>query len=115
MPKSNTKKGVIYTETFKLTARNLLSFLSTSVEEPKEVLNKQLDEFEKKVDVFPESCQFSPDLLELGCDRYRECITRDGYRILYSYDTEQEELTAHVILGKRQSVLQCLFERLIAL
>lgn len=115
MPKSNTQNGVVYTETFKLTARNVLVFLSANVDEPKEVLDKQLDEFERKVDVFPESCQVSPDLLELGCDRYRECITRDGYRILYTYDAKKEELTAHVILGKRQSVQQSLFERLIAL
>lgn len=115
MPKVNKKNGVEYTETFKITARNLLGFLSATVDEPKEVLDKQLGEFEKKVDVFPESCQVSPDLLDLGCDRYRECITKDGYRILYTYDTQKEELTVHAILSKRQSVVQCLFERLIAL
>lgn len=114
MPDSKKQNGVVYTETFKLTAKNVLDFLSTSVDEPKDVLDKQLDEFERKIDVFPEGCQISPDLLQLGCDRYRECITKDGYRILYSYDTQKEELTAHAILGKRQSVLQALFERLIA-
>lgn len=115
MPQHAAKhKGIKYTETFKLTARNVVDFLSASIDEPKTFLVKQIDEFETKVNVFPEGCQIAPDLLQLGCDRYRECITSDGYRILYSYDIQSKELTAHVILSKRQSVLESLFQRLIA-
>lgn len=114
MPLSTTKQiSVVYTETFRLTARNILDYLSSSVDDPKPIISRQLDEFEEKVSVFPEGCQIAPDLLQLGCDRYRECITRDGYRILYSYDAQKAELTAHTILGRRQSVLQSLFDRLI--
>lgn len=116
MPNSKTNKnGVIYTETFKMTARNILDFLSPTMENPKDILFEQMHAFEKKVDVFPEGCQISPDLLQLGCDRYRECITKDGYRVLYSYDVASEELTAHAIFGQRQSVQQALFERLISI
>ncbi|EOW3642414.1 addiction module toxin RelE [Klebsiella pneumoniae] len=116
MPNSkSSQNGVIYTETFKMTARNILDFLSSTMENPKDILSKQIQAFEMKVDVFPEGCQISSDLLQLGCDRYRECITKDGYRVLYSYDVESEEITAHAIFGQRQSVQQALFERLISI
>ncbi|HDT4367490.1 TPA: addiction module toxin RelE [Klebsiella aerogenes] len=114
MPLVN-KNNIIYTETFKFTVSNVLEFLSHHVDDPKKIIDIQLDNFEEKVCTFPEGCQIARDLSALGCSRYRECITKDGYRILYSYDEDSNQLTAHAILGIRQSVQQLLFDRLITI
>ena len=112
MPKEKAV-SIIYTETFKHSATDVRDYLAHYHEDPKEIIDKQLDEFENKVRIFPEGCQISRDLSALGCYRYRECITKDGYRILYSFDPNANDLTTHVILGQKQSVQQLLFDRII--
>lgn len=107
--------SITYTQTFKHSAIDVRDYLAHHHHEPKKIIDKQLDEFESKVCIFPEGCQTSRDLSALGCYRYRECITKDGYRILYSYDPETNDVTAHVILGQKQSVQQLLFDRIISM
>ncbi|EOC1556024.1 addiction module toxin RelE [Cronobacter dublinensis] len=107
--------GVEYTETFRFTFSDVVNFLSESMDDPKSYVDKQLNEFEGKIEVFPCGCRISPVLEKLGCLRYRECITNDGYRILYTYDEQEKLVTAHAILSKKQDVQHLLFKRIISI
>ena len=60
---------------------------------------------------FPLGCQICPELLKIGCAKYREFNHAEGYRVLYSVDGTL--VTAHAILAHRQDVQQLLFKRLI--
>lgn len=78
---------------------------------PQPVLSQLLTCFEENVSAFPKGCQVCPELLKLGCVRYREFNSDGGYRVLYSVD--EEEVTVHAILTQRQDIKQLLFKRLI--
>ncbi|MCT4703912.1 type II toxin-antitoxin system RelE/ParE family toxin [Enterobacteriaceae bacterium H20N1] len=105
------KKFVIkYTQTAKDSIGTLVNFLK-SAGVNLQVISATLDCFEKKVKEFPQGCQVCPALLKLGCAKYRECNTEEGYRILYSVD--DTVITVHVMLAQRQDIKQLLFKRLI--
>lgn len=101
-----------YTKTAKLCIEDIASHLMRIEVEPKNVISSIIDHFEKRVDDFPPGCQVCPELLKIGCAKYRECNTPEGYRILYSIDGN--EITAHAILSHRQDIQQLLFKRLIS-
>ncbi|QOL14641.1 type II toxin-antitoxin system RelE/ParE family toxin [Dickeya dianthicola] len=71
-----------------------------------------IEHFEPRVNDFPLGCQICPELLKIGCAKYRECNTPDGYRVLYSVDGN--EITAHAILSQKQDIQHLLFKRLIS-
>ncbi|WP_312409928.1 addiction module toxin RelE [Pseudescherichia sp.] len=115
---SNQKSSTVsvnYTESFRFTLIDVVEFLAESITNPKAFADKQLDEFEGRIEVFPCGCRVSPELEKLGCVRYRECITNDGYRVLYTYDEEANLVTAHAFLSKRQDIQNLLFKRIIAI
>jgi len=101
-----------YTKTAKCCIEDIATHLMRIEIEPKSVINSIIDHFEKRVGDFPLGCQVCPELLKIGCAKYRECNTPDGYRILYSVDGN--EITAHAILSYRQDIQQLLFKRLIS-
>lgn len=116
MPDSNnssTAVNIDYTETAVSMSEKIADYLLGQEIDPNPVIAKVISQFENKVTVFPSSCQISPELEKLGCTVYREFSSTDGYRILYKVTPNQEEVTAHAILGPGQDVQQLLFERLI--
>ena len=100
-----------YTETARSTLLQLKNHLINCDVEPMPVIENVIAEFEDKVRSFPLGCQLCPELLKIGSDRYRECNTHKGYRVLYSVDNKQ--ITAHAILSQKQDILQLLYKRLI--
>ncbi|OSE58256.1 hypothetical protein R515_11370 [Salmonella enterica subsp. arizonae serovar 41:z4,z23:-] len=72
-----------------------------------------LTQFESAVAQFPLGCQIYPELLKIGCAKYREFNHAEGYRVLYSVDGAL--VTTHAILAHRQDVQQLLFNGLITL
>ncbi|EPN9502466.1 type II toxin-antitoxin system RelE/ParE family toxin [Serratia marcescens] len=100
-----------YTLTAKSTLSDIVFHLKTNNIAPMPIVETILDEFESKVSAFPTGSQISPQLLKIGCDSYRECNTKGGYRILYS--TDGSVVTVHVILSQKQDIQQALFKRLI--
>jgi len=109
MEKSNVT--VEYTATVKICIGDIISHLRRIDVEPKPVIADIFDQFERKVRQYPFSCQICPELLKIGCGKYREYNTASGYRVLYSVDGQV--ITAHAILAQRQDVKQLLFKRLI--
>ncbi|MBB1201867.1 type II toxin-antitoxin system RelE/ParE family toxin [Enterobacteriaceae bacterium 89] len=79
--------------------------------EPRPVIAEILSKFENAVGQFPLGCQICPELLKIGCAKYREFNQVEGYRVLYSVDGTL--VTAHAILSHRQDIKQLLFKRLI--
>lgn len=102
-----------YTRTVKICIEDIASYLKRIEVEPKEAISGIIEHFEKRVDDFPLGCQICPELLKIGCARYRECNTPDGFRVLYS--VEGNEITAHAILSHKQDIQQLLFKRLVSI
>lgn len=100
-----------YTRTVKTCIDDIASHLRHIESEPKEVISGIIEHFEKRVSDFPLGCQVCPELLKIGCAKYRECNTPDGYRVLYS--VEDNVITAHAILSHRQDIQNLLFKHLI--
>lgn len=106
--------GVViqYTRTVKICIDNIASYLRRIEVEPKEASVAIIEHFENRVNDFPLGCQVCPELLKIGCAKYRECNTPGGYSVLYSVDGN--EITAHAIISQRQDIQNLLFERLIS-
>lgn len=101
-----------YTKTVKTCIDDIASQLRRIDTEPKDVISSIIEHFEKRVSDFPLGCQICPELLKIGCAKYRECNTPDGYRVLYL--VEDDVITAHAILSHRQDIQSLLFKRLIS-
>lgn len=102
-----------YTLTLKVCIEDIANHLRRMEVEPKEVIGGTIEHFESRVRDFPLGCQVCPELLKIGCAKYRECNTQDGYRVLYS--VESDVITAHAILSHRQDIQNLLFKRLITI
>ena len=102
-----------YTGTVRTCLGEIASYLRRVNVGPASVIPAILEHFEIKVGKFPQGCQICPELLKIGCVKYRECNTTDGYRILYS--VEERVITAHVVMSQRQDIQQLLFRRLISI
>ncbi|HDL7824143.1 TPA: type II toxin-antitoxin system RelE/ParE family toxin [Yersinia enterocolitica] len=115
MPNANNKNVVRfeYTETAKANITTIASFLKVNNVEPKSIIDAALTEFENKVGVFPESCPISPQLISIGCAKYRECNTKNGYRFLYSVNGNVDNVTCHAIIRQEQDLQGLLFSRMI--
>ncbi|HAU3269271.1 TPA: type II toxin-antitoxin system RelE/ParE family toxin [Salmonella enterica subsp. salamae] len=100
-----------YTLTVKHCIDTIAGFLKRVDVEPRPVIADILIQFESTVGQFPLGCQICPELLKIGCAKYREFNHSEGYRVLYSVDGTL--VTAHAILAHRQDVQQLLFKRLI--
>ncbi|ECF3151995.1 type II toxin-antitoxin system RelE/ParE family toxin [Salmonella enterica subsp. enterica serovar Volkmarsdorf] len=100
-----------YTLTIKHCIDTIAGFLRRVDVEPHPVIADILTQFESTVAQFPLCCQIYPELLKIGCARYREFNNAEGYRVLYS--VEEILVTAHVIWSPRQDIQQLLFKRLI--
>lgn len=101
-----------YTHTVKVCIEDIASHLRRIEIEPKEVISGIIEHFENRCRDFPLGCQICPELLKIGCAKYRECNTPDGYRVMYSVD--DNVITAHAILAHRQDIQNFLFKRLIS-
>lgn len=101
--------------TYTLTVRHCINDIATHLRraglEPRPMIAEILAQFEKIVGQFPQGSLICPELMKIGCAKYREFNHTDGYRILYS--VEGTVVTAHAILAHRQDVQQLLFKRLI--
>ncbi|MBD2810611.1 type II toxin-antitoxin system RelE/ParE family toxin [Xenorhabdus sp. Vera] len=104
-----------YTETFKFSLREIASYLRTKELEPLPIIQKALDEFEKKINFSPTCCQISPELAKLGVTNYRECNIQNGHRVIYSIDSDgsTDIVIAHVIIHQKQDIQALLFNRII--
>ncbi|WP_042857897.1 type II toxin-antitoxin system RelE/ParE family toxin [Dickeya sp. NCPPB 3274] len=102
-----------YTRTVKVCLEDITNHLRRIEAEPKEVISGIIEHFENRVSDFPLGCQVCPELLKIGCAKYRECNTPDGYRVLYS--VEDDVITAHAILAHKQDIQNLLFKRLISI
>lgn len=102
-----------YTKTVKLCIDDIANHLRHIDADPNKVISAILEHFESRVSDFPLGCQTCPELLKIGCAKYRECNTPDGYRVLYS--VEDDAITAHAILSHRQDIQALLFKRLITI
>lgn len=101
-----------YTRTVKICVDEIANHLRRNDVDPRGVISTIIEHFETRVGEFPLNCQICPELLKLGCAKYRECNTPEGYRVLYS--VEGGNITVHAILAHRQDILQLLFKRLIS-
>ncbi|GKX55126.1 hypothetical protein SOASR030_12380 [Leminorella grimontii] len=101
-----------YTLTAKHCIDHIVNHLRRIDVEPRPVIADILTQFEHTVGQFPLGCQICPELLKIGCAKYREYNHAEGYRVLYSVD--EVLVTAHAILSHRQDIQQLLFKRLIA-
>ena len=102
-----------YTLTVKLCIDTIVTYLRRVDVQPRPVIADILTQFESTVGQFPQGCQICPELLKIGCAKYREFNHAEGYRVLYSVDGTL--VTAHVILAHRQDIQQLLFKRLITM
>ncbi|WP_039054975.1 type II toxin-antitoxin system RelE/ParE family toxin [Enterobacter sp. Bisph1] len=100
-----------YTLTVKHCINTIAGYLRSVDVEPRPVIADILSQFERTVGQFPLGCQLCPELLKIGCAKYREYNHAEGYRVLYSVDGAL--VTAHAILSHRQDIQQLLFSRLI--
>jgi plasmid stabilization system protein ParE len=100
-----------YTLTVKHCIEDIVTFLRRADVEPRPVIEELLGQFEKTVGQFPQGCQICPELVKIGCAKYREYNSADGYRVLYSVD--DTTITTHAVLAHRQDIQQLLFKRLI--
>lgn len=100
-----------YTLTVRHCINDIVLHLHRAEIEPRPVVADILTQFEKVVGQSPAGSQICPELLKIGCAKYREFNHVAGYRVLYSIDGMH--VTAHAILARRQDVQQLLFKRLI--
>lgn len=100
-----------YTLTVKLCIDDIVIHLRRAQVDPRPVVADILTHFERTVGQFPLGCQICPELLKIGCAKYREFNHARGYRVLYTF--EGAVATAHAILAYRQDIQQLLFKRLI--
>lgn len=105
----------IYSSTAKMTMQTIAHFLRARQVDPKPVIANALDEFEEKTGMFPEGSPVCPDLLALGCAKYRECNTTDGYRVLYSIQMNDKGgvIYVHAVLSQKQHIASLLFNRIL--
>lgn len=101
-----------YTYTVKICIDNIANYLRRTEAETKEVITDIIEQFEKRMSDVPLGCQVCPELLKIGCAKYRECNTADGYSVLYS--VEDNTITAHAVLSQKKDLQQLLFKRLIS-
>lgn len=101
-----------YTATAKSTLVEIIRHLKANNVPPMPVVGEIINAFEARVSQFSTGCQICPELLKIGCDKYRECNTVNGYRVIYSL--EDPLITVHAFLAQRQDIQQILFNRLIA-
>ncbi|AGP44426.1 type II toxin-antitoxin system RelE/ParE family toxin [Serratia plymuthica] len=101
-----------YTATAKSTLLEIVHHLKANNVLPLPVVESIITGFETRVNLFPTGCQICPELLKIGCDKYRECNTVNGYRVIYSL--EDSLITVHAFLAQKQDIQQTLFNRLIA-
>lgn len=97
-----------YTETFVISAKN--SRLG------KQSIAELIDDFEQKLTPYPEICEASGMLRDLGVSKYREFLSRNGYRIFYSVlknNLNEHYVTSHVLIHQRQDMQSLLFNRLL--
>jgi plasmid stabilization system protein ParE len=107
----NNQRVFEYTLTAKHCIDDIVSFLRRIGVEPRPVIADILNHFEKTVGQFPLGSHICPELLKIGCAKYREYNTQAGYRVLYSVDNST--ITAHAVLSQRQDIQQLLFRRLV--
>ncbi len=100
-----------YTPTVDMCLKEIINHLRRHDINAGPVIKELLEEFERKVRQFPQGCHVCPELLKIGCGKYRECNTSRGYRILYSVDAEV--ITVHAVLAQKQDIKQLLFKRLL--
>ncbi|KGD72488.1 plasmid stabilization protein [Tatumella morbirosei] len=100
-----------YTLTAKYCIETIVAFLRQANVAPRPVITDILTRFESAVGQFPAGSQICPELLKIGCAKYREFNHPEGYRVLYS--VEGNVVTAHAVLSQRQDIRQLLFKRLI--
>ncbi|HDL6960907.1 TPA: type II toxin-antitoxin system RelE/ParE family toxin [Yersinia enterocolitica] len=105
----------IYSETARVTLKTIAHFLRSHQIDAEPIFVKILDEFESRTRVFPDGCPICNELLMLGCSKYRECNTVDGYRVLYSAALKQDTVViyVHAILSQRQNISNLLFNRIL--
>jgi hypothetical protein len=105
----------IYSSTAKMTIQTIAHFLRSHQIDPKPVIAKVLDEFEEKTGLFPEGSPVCQELLALGCAKYRECNTIDGYRVLYSTPVNEKDsvIYVHAVLSQKQHIASLLFNRIL--
>ncbi|WP_273855305.1 type II toxin-antitoxin system RelE/ParE family toxin [Serratia liquefaciens] len=105
----------IYSSTAKMTMQTIAHFLRSRQIDPKPVIAKVLDEFEEKTGLFPEGSPVCQELLALGCAKYRECNTTDGYRVLYSAPLNEKDgvIYVHAVLSQKQHIASLLFNRIL--
>ncbi|MFA3781428.1 type II toxin-antitoxin system RelE/ParE family toxin [Yersinia sp. 1652 StPb PI] len=102
-----------YTHTVKICIEDIARYLHRIEAKPTEVITAIIEQFENRVSNFPLCCQVCPELLKIGCAKYRECNTFDGYRVLYSVE-DKTIITAHAVLSQKQDIQQLLFKLLIS-
>lgn len=105
----------IYSSTAKMTMQTIAHFLRSRQVDPKPVIANVLDEFEKKTGLFPQGSPVCPELLALGCAKYRECNTAEGYRVLYSTQRAENDgvIHVHAVLSQKQHIASLLFNRIL--
>jgi hypothetical protein len=105
----------IYSSTAKMTMQTIAHFLRSRQADPNPVIANVLDEFEEKTGLFPEGSPICQELLELGCAKYRECNTADGYRVLYSTHLSEKDgvIYVHAVLSQKQHLASLLFNRIL--
>ncbi|WP_149570828.1 type II toxin-antitoxin system RelE/ParE family toxin [Serratia bockelmannii] len=113
MAKGNV--AFIYSSTAKMTMQTIAHFLRSRQLDPKPVIANVLDEFEEKTGLFPEGSPVCQELLELGCAKYRECNTANGYRVLYSTRQNEKDgvIYVHAVLSQKQHIASLLFNRIL--
>ena len=100
-----------YTLTVRHCIDTIVNHLRRVDVEPRPVIADILTQFESIVGQFRRDARLLPELLKIGCAKYREFNHAEGYRVLYSVD--ERLVTAHAILSHRQDIQQLLFKRLI--
>lgn len=100
-----------YTLTVKHCIDDIVHYLRRVHVPPRPVIADILAQFESTVGQFPLGSQICPELLKIGCAKYREFNHAGGYRVVYCL--EGNVVTAHAILAHRQDIQQLLFKRLI--
>ncbi|BET97680.1 MULTISPECIES: type II toxin-antitoxin system RelE/ParE family toxin [Xenorhabdus] len=111
MPEDTTVT-IKYTDTAKYSLKDIANFLRSKDIDPLPIVNDLISEFESKVSIFPLSCPISLQLSKVGVMEYRECSTKNGYRILYTVDSETD-VVVHVVLHQRQDIQALLLKRMI--
>ncbi|MGP3159346.1 type II toxin-antitoxin system RelE/ParE family toxin [Serratia marcescens] len=105
----------IYSSTAKMTMQTIAHFLRSRQLDPKPVIANVLYEFEEKTALFAEGSPVCQELLDLGCAKYRECNTADGYRVLYSMQFNETGgvIYVHAVLSQKQHIASLLFNRIL--